>query len=109
MSVVFDTNVLISALMFGGNPRRILELVIHGEPKLVLSEPLLDELKGLLQRPKFGFPPAAIQAILSDLTAIGHIVRPSISINQIIEDPQDNRILECAVEGDADYIISGDT
>ena len=69
----------------------------------------MDELKGVLQRPKFGFPPEAIQAILSDLTAIGHIVRPSISINQILEDPQDNRILECAVEGDADYIISGDT
>jgi len=108
MRIVLDINVIISALLFGGNPRRILERVILAEAELILSEPILEELTGVLQRPKFRFPPGAIQAILAELTSVCYLVRPATSVSQIREDPADNRILECAVEGRADYIVSGD-
>ncbi|MFC1849584.1 putative toxin-antitoxin system toxin component, PIN family [candidate division CSSED10-310 bacterium] len=46
--------------------------------------------------------------IIAELESLAQIVEPQVAINCIIEDPDDNRILECAVEATADYIISGD-
>ncbi len=109
MRVVCDTNVLISALHFGGPPRSILEKAIRGEVRLYLSEVILDELKRVLRRPKFGYSEEAIQAITNELSLTGYLVRPTETINEITEDISDNRILECAIEAKADYIVSGDS
>ena len=108
LRVVLDTNVLISAFLFGGRPRQILEKAIRGEIRLCISEPILEELKGVLQRPKFDYSPEMIQVILTELTGIADFVNPSGTIDVVLEDPEDNRILECAVEAKANYIISGD-
>jgi uncharacterized protein len=109
MKIVLDTNVLISAIVFGGKSRKILEAVIRGELMFFLSEDILDELGAVLQRPKFGFPAEVIRTTFSELHTIGTIVTPSKRIFEIQEDPDDNRIVECAVEGSANYIVSGDT
>lgn len=108
LRVVLDTNVLISAILFGGKPRQILEKAIRGEIRLCLSEPILEELKGVLQRSKFNYSAEMIQFILTELTGIADFVNPSETINVVLEDPEDNRILECAVEAKANYVISGD-
>lgn len=109
LKVVLDTNVLISAILFGGKPRQILEKAIRGEIRLCLSERILEELRGVLQRSKFDYSPEMIQFILTELTAIGDFVNPSQTINVVFEDPEDNRILECAVEAGANYIVTGDS
>jgi len=106
--VVLDTNVLISAILFGGKPRRVLEKVIRGEIQLCLSEPILEELRGVLRRPKFDYSPEAVQVILAELIAISDFVNPSKTLCVVSEDAEDNRILECAVEGGASYIVTGD-
>lgn len=103
-----DTNVLISALMFGGNPRLILEKVIRGDIELYLSEALISELGEVLKRPKFGLPLSIVNQILSELSAISELVRPSRSIYKVKVDPADNRILECAIDAKAEFIVSGD-
>jgi putative PIN family toxin of toxin-antitoxin system len=108
LRVVLDTNVLISAILFGGKPRQILEKAIRGEIRLCLSEPILEELKGVLQRSKFEYSPEMIQFILTELTGIADFVNPSETLNVVLEDPEDNRILECAIEAKANYVISGD-
>jgi hypothetical protein len=108
LRVVLDTNVLISAILFGGKPRQILEKAIRGEIRLCLSEPILEELKGVLQRSKFDYTPEMIQFILTELMGIADFVNPSETLNVVLEDPEDNRVLECAVEAKANYIISGD-
>ena len=109
VKVVLDTNVLISAILFGGKPRQILEKAIRGEIRLCLSEPILEELKGVLQRPKFDYSPEMIQFILTELMGIADFVNPSETIDVVLEDPDDNRILECGVEAGANYIITGDS
>ena len=109
LRVVLDTNVLISAILFGSKPRRILEKAIRGEIRLYLSEPMLEELKGVLQRSKFDYSPEMIQIILTELTGVADLVNPSKTINIVPEDPEDNRILECAVAAKADYVITGDS
>jgi len=109
LKVVLDTNVLISAILFGGKPRQILEKAIRGEIRLCLSQPILEELKGVLQRSKFDYSAEMIQVILTELTGIADFVNPSKTIDVVYEDPDDNRILECAVEAEANYIITGDS
>ena len=106
--VVLDTNILISAILFGGKPRQVLERVIRGEIRLCMSEAILEELKGVLRRSKFSYSIEAIQVILTELISLSDFVNPSKTIRVVPEDPDDNRILECAVEAKANYIITGD-
>ena len=100
---------MISALLFGGNPRKILDKVIRGEVILCLSEPILTELVNVLQRPKFGFPHTIVNQIATELSAICELVLPAEKIQEIKADEADNHVLECAVEAHADYIVSGDS
>lgn len=108
LKVVLDTNILISAILFGGKPRQILEKAIRGEIRLCLSQPILEELKGVLQRSKFDYSPEMIQVIFTELTGIADFVNPSETIDVMNEDPDDNRILECALEAKASYVVTGD-
>lgn len=106
--IVLDTNVIISAILFGGKPRKVLDLVISGFVDCTLSLAILDELRDVLQRPKFGFPPDLCLHITEELHGVCDIISPSVILNVIRSDPDDNRILECAVEARAHYIVSGD-
>ena len=106
--VVLDTNVLISAILFGGKPRQVSDLVISGLIDCSLSIAILDELKDVLQRPKFGFSPDACFHIVEELHGVCEIISPSVSFDVIRSDPDDNRVLECAVEAGAHFIVSGD-
>lgn len=107
--IVLDTNVLISAILFGGKPRRVLDLVNSGLIDCSLSIAILDELKDVLQRPKFGFSPDACFHIVEELHGGCDIISASISFDVIRSDPDDNRVLECAVEARAHFIVSGDS
>ena len=109
LRVVLDTNVLISAILFRGKPRQILEKAIRGEIQLCISEPILEEFRGVLRRSRFDYSPEMVQIMLTELTGIANLVNPSRAIEVVSEDPADNRILECAVEAKASYIVTGDS
>ena len=106
--IVLDTNVLISAVLFNGPPRAILELVIGGSVHCSLSLAILDELRDVLERPKFRFSPEQAFQVIEELHAVCDIVNPAIQIDVVVADPKDNMILECALESKADIIVSGD-
>ncbi len=106
--IVLDTNVLISALLFNGPPRAVLELVIGGSVYCSLSLVILDELRNVLERPKFRFSPEQAFQVVEELHAVCDIVNPAIQVNIVTADPKDNLILECALESKADMIVSGD-
>jgi putative PIN family toxin of toxin-antitoxin system len=105
--VVADTNILISAVMFGGLPGAFLDLAIVGAFTLVVSAVLLDELDEKL-RVKFEVAPNDVTMIRAKLQGIAEIVTPDVVLVVIEEDPDDDRVLECAVTGRADCIVSGD-
>ena len=107
MRVVADTNVFISALMFGGLPGRFLNLALGQRFTLVTSNALLDELDEKL-RGKFAVSERDALAIRAKLEANVKVVDPDFELNAISDDPDDNRVLECAVMGKADFIVSGD-
>jgi uncharacterized protein len=105
--VVADTNIYISALMFGGLPGLVLDLGLMRAFTLVNSPALLDELEDKL-RVKFGVSPPDAAAIRIKLASAGDLIDPAIVLNVVADDPDDNRVLECAVAGQADHIVSGD-
>jgi uncharacterized protein len=105
--VVADTNVFISALMFGGLPGLFLDVAFSGAFQLVTSEVLLDELDEKL-RVKFGLSTEDADAVRRRLSDSAETASPQLTLDAVRDDPDDNRVLECAVAGKANYIVSGD-
>jgi putative PIN family toxin of toxin-antitoxin system len=102
-----DSNILISALVFGGNPLRLIEMALGGEVSLFISDAILHETLRVL-REKFGFSEeraARAERYISEITAR---VQPSNKIDAIKEDPDDNKVLECAEAAGCEYIVTGD-
>jgi len=107
MRVVPDTNVLVCAIVFGGLPGRLIELAAEGRVQLVLSPALIEELREDLRR-KFGFSDAAAYQAETLLRASSIMVEPQQEVALLVDDPEDNRVLEAALAGDAEVIVSGD-
>ena len=108
MTVVLDTNVVLSATLFGGKPRQVLEEVLSGTIHLAASESTIAELRSVLQRPKFGFSAQLVQTIISEFAAIAEWVDPIEHFEVVSDDPKDNQFIDCAVAAKADYLVSGD-
>ena len=106
--VLLDSNIFISALGWKGKPRVIFEKCLHGELELVTSANQLDELMRVMDYPKFKFTEEQKQTMLGIITAIATVVEISNELKVIVDDPDDDVILETAVVGNVDYIVSGD-
>lgn len=105
--VTADSNIYISALHFGGPPDRLLDLARTGIIELTISDDILGEVTRVL-RDKFGWSREALsmaQARIADFTVR---VAPARKLDAVKEDPADNRILECAVEGKSEYLVTRD-
>lgn len=112
MRVVVDTNILVSAMIKPrGNIGLILKYLRAGKYTLLYSEPMLTETVDVLNRPrirdKYGFEPGDIETFVALLILRGKVVVPKRRI-MVCRDPMDNMILEAAVDGNADKIVSGD-
>ncbi len=106
--IVVDTNVMVSALLFGGNPREVLLQAIRGEIGLGMSPAMFYELQGVLSRKKFGLAEQLVETVMNEVTGLSDMVFPRRSVSVIERDPDDNMVLECALEYRAQAIISGD-
>jgi putative PIN family toxin of toxin-antitoxin system len=106
--VVLDTNVLISAIAFEGKPREVFNRILKGQIQLAISKDILDEIEGVLSGKKFQYPKEVIHSIRNALEGLAEFVTPQKEVKRIKKDPDDNRILECALEAKAHLIISGD-
>jgi|SRR5580704_3731462 putative PIN family toxin of toxin-antitoxin system len=107
MRIVVDTNVIVSALVFGGLPRRVFEAVEGGDCELYYSAEIEKETRRVL-RDKFGWAEDRLERYLPVLWGLGERVIPLRRVNAVKDDPDDNRILECALAAAADVIVSGD-
>lgn len=107
LKVVLDSNVIISAIQYGGNPQIAFEAVVKGFVSGFISPLIISEILGVLSD-KFKYSSSKLEEIDKILRWKFILVYPSISTDQIKNDPADNMFLECAAEAGADYIISGD-
>ncbi len=107
MRVVFDSNIFVSALTLpGGKGDAAVAAVLTGKAVVLLSEPMLGEVLGVLGR-KFAFDRDQLARVALFLSELAEHVAPRDRITVLPDEP-DNRILECAVAGRADLIITGD-
>ncbi|MGA2976854.1 MAG: putative toxin-antitoxin system toxin component, PIN family [Spirochaetia bacterium] len=108
MRVVLDTNVVLSAILFGGKPKQVIEAALAGSIHLFASESMISELRGVLQRPKFGFSAQHVQGIVSEFAGITEWIEPKEHFEMMAEDPTDNQFIDCAMAIRADYLVTGD-
>lgn len=106
MRVLLDTNVVVSAILFGGIPRQLLEAALAGDLDLVTSPPLLAELERVLIR-TFGFPSTMAASIRAELEALGDIVEPAPP-RHVTRTAADDLVLATAAGGAAEVIVTGD-
>jgi putative PIN family toxin of toxin-antitoxin system len=107
MRIVVDTNVIVSALVFGGLPRRVFEVAESGRCEFCYSAEIEAETHRVLQD-KFGWDADRLNRYLPALWRLGERVTPKRRVQVVKEDPDDNRILECALAAGAGTIVSGD-
>ena len=105
--VVLDTNVIVSAMHFGGLPEEVMLLANQGVIELFLSPFILEETSLVLEK-KLGWEKKQINRLLDALREIAVIIEPETELNVIQGNNADNRILSCAVEAKADFLITGD-
>ncbi len=113
IKVVLDTNVVVSAyLVPGGKPAQILSLAKAGEISIFLSPQIIEEIRETLLRPKLTkihkATPKEIGQFIIAFEKVTTITQGAKKVYAINSDPDDNKILACALEGQADYIVSGD-
>ena len=114
MRVTLDTNVLVSAFISKlGNPADILELaLVLDEITLVLSEEILEEFREVMTREevrsRFGYSTLEISAFQEAIKGVAEIVTVGSDFKAVKEDPKDDKVVNTAFDGKAEYIVSGD-
>jgi uncharacterized protein len=105
---VVDTNVTVSGFLFGGIPLEIIESAIRRKFVWVTSPALIRETLKVLGSDKFKLTPTEIQKLTGPLWDAANIFTPLQPLDVIKRCPADNRVLECAVEGQCSLIVTGD-
>jgi putative PIN family toxin of toxin-antitoxin system len=113
LKIVVDANLFASGLIKpNSNPGRILELIRQNQVELVISPAIIKEIKRILLYPKIQKyhrkTAQELDRYFDDLLIFAWTVEGSSKIDLIKDDPTDNKYLACALEGEADYIVSGD-
>jgi putative PIN family toxin of toxin-antitoxin system len=107
LTAVFDTNILFSATGWRGNAFQCVERARVGEIHAVTCLELMEELADKLEM-KLGFSPEQAVETLADYLGFVRMVNIPKLLDAVPRDPDDNMVLECAIEGRAQYIVSGD-
>ncbi len=107
MKIVVDTNVVISGIFFGGNPRKIVEAVAAGSIDAYATTEIIDEYTEIIDSMIERKQGRINQSILSPLFSAMKIIETGTNID-VCRDPDDNKFIECAVDAKALYIVSGD-
>jgi putative PIN family toxin of toxin-antitoxin system len=108
LKVVFDTNVIVSAALYEKSlPALLLSLGLEDKVKFLVSPALLNEYEAVLKRPRFKLGQRQIRELMGKINRKALIVTPTQRLKILKADEPDNRILECAIKAEADFIITG--
>lgn len=106
---VLDTNVLVSSALSNGKPAEILGLAESKDFISITSPEIVEELRDVLTRDKLPFSEKQVDELVSKILSISRVIDSQIELEVIEEDSDDDKILEAAVAGKADCIVSGDS
>jgi putative PIN family toxin of toxin-antitoxin system len=105
---VLDTNVLVPALLWRGTPHEILLKALDRKFKIVISYPLLEELRKTLQLKKFNLTKSEINGLIRVIYYLSEIVEINKRFNVELKDEEDKIVTDCALNGKAEFIVTGD-
>lgn len=112
MRIVVDTNVIVSAFLWGGLPAQVFVAMRDSQVTLLFTPPLENELRDVLSRPKFAKRleqlNITVDKIVDDVSKAATYVQPAEVPADAVRDPKDVMVLACAVGGKADTIVTGD-
>lgn len=108
MRVVIDTNVFISGSFWKGNEEKIIELCIKGNLTNHSSPRIVEEIDRVLQYGKFKLTEDEIERLIHVFLSFSTIMIPQIKVLVVKKDPSDNKFIECALDSDSDFLITGD-
>ena len=110
--ITIDTNIFVAATFWLGASHRVLNLVEEGKIELILSKDIIQEFIDVLGyeeiKQKVKNKNLEMMLTIEKLKSISIIIEPKEKLDTVKEDPADNKILECAFEGNAGFIISKD-
>ena len=106
--VTADSNIYISALNFGGKPLQVLELARVGQIELAISDAILTEMSRILHH-KFHWRPEDINEAVEQILPFTRYLQVDYTLDVVPTDPDDNRVLECALKASSDTVVTGDT
>lgn len=106
-SVTPDSNLYISALIWGGKPQQLLEMALAGKVRLFISDAIMDEMMEVLET-KFNHSPRRLALEKEYIGKCTVRCVPKIKLEVVPSDPDDNRIVECAVHSRSEAIITHD-
>jgi putative PIN family toxin of toxin-antitoxin system len=116
IKIVVDTNVFLSGILSPGQaPAKLLELILTDKVRLVISPQIIQEISRVIRYPRIikllqkrNLTTQEVEQVILNILRIASITPGEIIIPQTADDPADDIFLACALEGQADYIISGD-
>lgn len=107
MRTVIDTNVIASAMFFGGKPRLLLEIAMSGKLEVYASEEIVVEYKETVEELQARYPGKPLHLPLAIMIAAMKLIAP-VSHVHVCRDPDDDKFIDCALDGKCMYIVSGD-
>ncbi|MEN3001361.1 MAG: putative toxin-antitoxin system toxin component, PIN family [Armatimonadota bacterium] len=105
--VVFDVNILVSAFGWRGAPYRCVQAARQGRVASVTCQEILDLLEEKL-RTRLGKSAYDAHRAVSEIKAFSRVVTIPGTLHAVLQDPEDNKVIECALAGGATHIVSGD-
>ena len=105
--VVIDTNVLVSALINDGKPRRLVFELLD-KHTVILSRLMLAELADVVSRDKFSVTSSQVDRFVSSLIRTSKVAPDNVQFKVVLEDPDDDVVLNAAYTGRAEFIVTGD-
>ena len=107
MKIVIDTNVIAVAIFFGGRPKELVEHLVYRRVDAYASTEIISEYRETIEELSERYPNRPNNIPLTDILFAMKMVEPTTHVD-ICRDPDDNKFIDCAIDGGCIYIVSGD-
>jgi len=108
MKIVIDTNVFVSSFFWGGHPRELFERVINGFDELYITDEILKEITSVMSSSKFNVNNSEIEDYIRIIEKYSKNIVTKDIPKSISRDKNDDKILQCGLDGNVNYIVTGD-
>jgi len=108
MKIVLDSNILVSSFYWVGNPRKVFDRVTNGLDELYITDEILREITSVMSEKKFDTSIEEIKEYVKIIESCSIKLSPRNNPEKISRDEDDNKILQCGLDGNVDFVITGD-